>query len=94
VDRPAAGADGRYGSVRITLISSNLISADLVSSELSGREATQFAVAAANPNAALYIGRAAHVKADIESGDDPSSKPILIGRSHGELSRFTATQFS
>jgi len=61
-------------------------------------EATQFAVAATNQNP---VGRAVHVKADSESSDDPCdtaktgrpcNKPVLIGRSHGELGRFSATQ--
>ena len=43
-------------------------------------------------------GRAVHVKADSESSDDPYdtaetfNRPVLTGRSHGELGRFTATQ--
>jgi len=62
------------------------------SSELSGCEATRFAVAAANQDAL-------RVKADSEAVDttlvtwrrqSPSSKLVLIRRSHGELSRFTA----
>ena len=48
-------------------------------------------MAAADRDAA--VGRTATVKADSESGDDPCCMRSMIGRSHGELGRFTATQF-
>ena len=78
------------------LTTSQLTSVHL-SSELSGREATQFALAATNQNA---VDRASQIKSDIESivktvvtwrrqvANWPSNKPFLIGRSHGELADY------
>ena len=77
------------------LMSFNLILTDFISPQLSGCEVTQFAVVA--------VRRAAQTKAHTVSllnrwrplshGGDRSNKTVLIGRSHGELARFTATQF-
>jgi len=59
-------------------------------------DVTQFTTAATNQNA---VGCAAHTEADSDYSFDitktstPSNMPALIGRSHGKLSRFTATQF-
>jgi len=69
-------------------------SADLISSELSGREATQFAVAATNQNRLAGWRRVFVVSRGSSLGSLSASTCVLTGRSHGELGRFTAvTQF-
>jgi len=73
------------------------MSYDLVSPGLSGCEATQFAVAATNQNAAArptYCTATCHRRVTgVVTGFTACRRLrglyILIGRSHGELCRFT-----